>query len=170
MSGSANALLRRRRGQSMVEFAVALPLIMLLAVGGIELGRGYAAAVAVSDAARDGARLAAGKTATGNGPGVAAMCDLIKADLASLLPVASVTCPRLPGHPPPFNIPADYTAPAGGTAVVLISCGTSVDCRGAGSRFYQSQIDVWVYFGFNDVNLLGGAITIPGSSRSTTTW
>jgi hypothetical protein len=170
MSGSAKAQLRHRRGQSMVEFAVALPVIMLLAVGAIEFGRGYAAGVAVSDAARDGARLAAGKTATGIGPGLLAMCNLITADLASLAPAASVTCPRLILHPLPFNSPADFAAPAGGRVVVGVYCGTSLNCQGAGSRFYQAQIDVGVYFGFNDVNLLGGSFVIPGTSRATTTW
>jgi hypothetical protein len=170
MSGSAKAQLRHRRGQSMVEFAVALPVIMLLAVGAIELGRGYAAAVAVSDAARDGARLASGKTATGIGPGLAAICSLVTSDLASLAPAASVNCPRQVFHPPPFTSPADFPAPAGGRVVVAIYCGTSLNCQGAGGRFYQAQIDVWVYFGFNDVNLLGGSFVIPGSSRATTTW
>jgi hypothetical protein len=170
MSGSANAPLRHRRGQAMVEFAIALPVIMLLAVGGIELGRGYAAGVAVSDAARDGARLAGGKTAAGNGPGTAAMCSLITADLASLVPAASVTCPRIVGHPAPFFSPADYPALAGGRVTVVFYCGTSGNCQGVGGRLYQTQIDVGVFFGFNDVNLLGGAITIPGYSRATTTW
>jgi hypothetical protein len=27
-----------------------------------------------------------------------------------------------------------------------------------------------VYYGFDDLNLLGGAITISGSSRATTSW
>jgi hypothetical protein len=170
MMGSAAAELREQRGQSMVEFAIALPVLMLLAVGGIEMGRGYAAAVAVSDAARDGARYAAGKTAAGNGPGLAEICRLVTADMASLTPAASVACPSLVGHPPPFVRGVDYPAPAGGRAVVAIYCGSSGNCQGAGSRFYQTQIDVWVYYGFNDVNLLGGAITIPGSSRATTSW
>jgi hypothetical protein len=170
MSGSAKAHLRHRRGQSMVEFAVTLPVIMLLAVGAIELGRGYAAAVAVSDAARDGARLAAGKTAAGGGPGLAAICTLVTSDLTSLVPRASVTCPQQVLHPPPFVSGVDFAAPAGGRVVVAIYCGTSLNCAGVGNRFYQAQIDVWVYFGFNDVNLLGGAFTIPGSSRATTSW
>ncbi len=152
----------------MVEFAVTIPVLMLLAVGGIELGRAYSAAVATSDAARDGARYAAGKTAAGNGPGVAAICSLVTADLVTL--TSSVTCPVVVGHAPPFVKGVDYPAPAGGSAVVAIYCGTSINCQGVGSRFYQSEVDVYVYFGFNDLNLLGGAFTIPGSSRSTTSW
>jgi hypothetical protein len=159
---------RGRNGQAMVEFAIAVPIVLLLAVGGIEFGRGYSAAVATSDAARDGARLAAGKTAAGNGPGLAAMCTLVTADLATL--TATVTCPVSVGHPPPFVSGVDFAAPAGGRAVVVVYCGVSLNCQGAGNRLYQSEVDVYVYYGFNDVNLLGGAFTIPGSSRATTSW
>ena len=60
----------RNRAQALVEFAIALPILILLVAGVLELGRGYSYAVATSDAARDGARAAAGKTATTNGPGV----------------------------------------------------------------------------------------------------
>src|SRR5260370_34627835 len=71
-------------GQALVEFAIALPILILLVAGVLELGRGYSYAVATSDAARDGARAAAGKTATTNGPGIVAMCDVIKADLVAV--------------------------------------------------------------------------------------
>ncbi|MEA2656772.1 MAG: TadE-like protein, partial [Chloroflexota bacterium] len=46
----------RPRGQALVEFAIALPILMLLVAGVLELGRGYGYAIATSDAARDGAR------------------------------------------------------------------------------------------------------------------
>ena len=54
---------RRPRGQALVEFAIALPILILLVAGVLELGRGYAVAVSTSDAARDGARYAAAKAA-----------------------------------------------------------------------------------------------------------
>lgn len=151
----------------MVEFAIAVPVLMLLAVGGLELGRGYVAAVGVSDAARDGARLAAGKLAAGGGPGLAPICSIVTADLVAL--TTSVTCVQV-GHPLPFNAGPDYVAPAGGRAVLVVYCGVSANCQGVGNRLYQSEVDVGVYFGFNDVNLLGGAFIIPGTSRSTTSW
>jgi len=70
----------RSRAQALVEFAIALPILILVVAGVLELGRGYSYAVATSDAARDGARYVAGKTATTNGPGIAAMCDVVKDD------------------------------------------------------------------------------------------
>jgi len=150
----------------MVEFALALPILMLLAAGTIEVGRGYQFGVATSDAARDGARYVAGKTATTNGPGLANMCSLVTADLAAV--TSNVACPTQVGHAPPFVAGTDYTKPVAGQAVVVVYCGTSADCAGNASPQYQSEVDVYVYYGFNDLNLFGGLITITGSSRTTT--
>ena len=160
---------QRKSGQAMVEFAITLPILVLLVAGVLELGRGYVFAIATSDAARDGARYVAGKTSTTNGPGIAAMCTLVIADLKAI--TSTVSCPATAvGHLPPFNAPADYTAPAAGQAVVAVYCGASLDCKGSVTSVTNSEIDVYVYYGFNDLNLLGGAITISGSSRAITSW
>ena len=120
------------------------------------------------DAARGGARYIAGKTSLTDGPGLASMCSLITADLAAT--TTNVSCATLVAHAPPFVVGTDYANPTGGQAVVVVSCGTSVDCRGTPNPLFQSQIDVYVYYGFNDLNLFGGRITISGSSRTTTSW
>lgn len=156
------------QGQALVEFTIALPILILLVAGVLELGRGYAFAVASSDAARDGARYVAGKTATTNGPGLANMCSLVTADLAAV--TSNITCPRQIGHAPPFVKGVDYPAPVAGQAIVTVYCGASVNCTGSTSQPYRSEVDVIVYYGFNDLNLLGGLVTISGASRSTTSW
>jgi Flp pilus assembly protein TadG len=158
----------RRRGQALVEFAISVPILVLLVAGVLELGRGYAFAMATSDAARDGARYVAGKTSTTNGPGLANMCSLITADLAAV--TSNVSCPTQVNHAPPFVAGVDYTTPAAGQAVVAVYCGTSVNCTGSVTTLYESEVDVYVYYGFSDLNLLGGGITISGSSRATTSW
>jgi len=158
----------RLYGQALVEFAIAVPILILLVAGVIELGRGYSYAVATSDAARDGARYVAGKTATTNGPGITAMCNLIGADLAAVS--SSISCATQVGHAPPFVKGVDYTAPAGGQVVIVVYCGASANCTGSASPLYQSEVDVYVYYGFNDLNLLGGLVTISGSSKTTTSW
>lgn len=159
---------RHRRGQALVEFAIALPVLILLVAGVAELGRGYTFAVATSDAARDAARYVAGKTSTTNGPGLASMCKLVIADLAAT--TTNVSCPtQVTLHVPPF-LASDFTAPVAGQAVVVVYCGTSLNCAGSATTLYQSEVDVSVYYGFSDLNLLGGGITISGSSRSTTSW
>src|SRR5260370_26234013 len=100
------------RGQALVEFAIALPVLIFLIAGVLELGRGYSYAVATSDAALDGARYVAGKTATTNGPGIAAMCDIVKADLmAAVSPPSSISCTTQVGHAPPVVSGVDYAAP-----------------------------------------------------------
>jgi Flp pilus assembly protein TadG len=159
---------RFRTGQALVEFAIALPILMLLVAGVLELGRGYGYAIATSDAARDGARYAAGKTSLTNGPGLASMCSIITADLAAV--TTNISCPTLVAHAPPFVSGTDFTNPVGGQAVVVVYCGTSLNCAGATNALYQSEIDVYVYYGFNDLNLFGGRITISGSSKTTTSW
>jgi hypothetical protein len=132
------------------------------------MGRGYSFAVATSDAARDAARYVAGKTATTNGPGLPAMCGLVTADLAAM--TSSVSCPTQVGHAPPFVAGTDYTKPVAGQAVVAVYCGSSLNCSGSITKLYQSEVDVFVYYGFSDLNILGGGITIQGSSRATTAW
>lgn len=158
----------KSRGQALVEFAVCLPILILLAAGVLELGRGYSFGVATSDAARDGARYVAGKTATNNGPGLTNMCSLVTADLASV--TSNVSCATQVGHAPPFVAGTDYTKPAGGQAVVVVYCGSSANCTGGLYSLYGSEVDVGVYYGFNDLNLFGGLITIGATSRETTSW
>jgi len=51
--------LRNRRGQSLVEFAVVTPLLLLLVVGLMEFGRAWNVSQVVTEAARQGARIAA---------------------------------------------------------------------------------------------------------------
>lgn len=150
----------------MVEFAIALPILILLVAGVLELSRGYMVAIATSDAARDGARYVAGKTASTDGPGLANMCALITSDLASV--TANVSCPTQVFSPPPFATPS----PVAGQAVVFVYCGSvaPTDCTGTPYRVYGEEIDVYVYYGFDDLNLFGGRITISGSSKTTTSW
>ena len=159
---------RRGRGQALVEFALALPVLVVLVAGVLELGRGYAFAMETSNTARDAARYVAGKTATTNGPGLAAMCNLVTADLAAV--TTNITCPVQVNHAPPFVAGTDYTRPVAGQAVVAVYCGTSSNCTGSVQTLYQSEVDVYVYYGFSDLNILGGGITITGSSRATTAW
>ena len=159
---------RSRKGQALVEFAIALPVLAVLIAGVLEMGRGYAFAVATSDAPRDAARYAAGKTSTTNGPGLAAMCSLVTSDLAAM--TSNVSCPTQVNHAPPFVSGTDYTKPVAGQAVIAVYCGSSANCAGSVTTLYQSEVDVYVYYGFSDLNILGGGITIQGSSRATTAW
>ena len=59
MSGTARAHRRprrRQRGQGLVEFAIAAPVLFILVFGVIDFGRGMSADVTVTNSAREGAR------------------------------------------------------------------------------------------------------------------
>lgn len=151
-----------------MEFAITLPILLLLVGGTVFLGRGYSFAVATSNAARDGARYVAGKTSATNGPGLTSMCNVVKADLAAVS--SNFSCPTTVGHAPPFVAGTDYAKPTGGQVVVAVYCGTSANCAGGVDTQYLSEVDVGVYYGFNDLNLFGGLITIGSTARATTSW
>lgn len=57
--GRLRAALFDRRGQSLVEFALALPVLLLVLFGITEFGRAFQAYLTVNHIAREGARLAA---------------------------------------------------------------------------------------------------------------
>lgn len=159
---------RKTRGQALVELAITLPLLILLVAGLLELGRGYSFGVATSDAARDAARYIAGKTSSTNGPGIAMMCKIITADLQAV--TTNISCATLVAKVPPLTPGADYPKPVPGQVTVGVYCGASADCSGSITRVYNSLIAVYVSYGFSDLNILGGGITITGSSRATTSW
>lgn len=50
---------RNNRGQALVEFALLLPLVMLILIGIVEFGRAWQAKQTLTDVAREGARIAA---------------------------------------------------------------------------------------------------------------
>ena len=60
-----------RRGQSLVEFALVVPILLLMLVGIIEFGRAWNVSQTVTYAARQGSRVAAVLNATGSDPVVA---------------------------------------------------------------------------------------------------
>ena len=49
---------RREQGQSLAEFALVLPIVLLILAGVLDLGRAYFSYVAVTDAAAEGAAYA----------------------------------------------------------------------------------------------------------------
>ena len=55
---------KRERGQAMVEAAIAIPLLLVLMVGIFEVGRAYQTWQVVTNAAREGARMAVTPTST----------------------------------------------------------------------------------------------------------
>jgi Flp pilus assembly protein TadG len=51
-----NTVRRSQKGATMVEFAIVLPLLLMLVLGTVEFGRAYNAKISVTHAAREGVR------------------------------------------------------------------------------------------------------------------
>ena len=58
---------RRQRGQSLVEFAFAFPIFLLLVLGIVDFGMGLKTWISITNAARESARYGAVYCASGNG-------------------------------------------------------------------------------------------------------
>lgn len=109
----------RLRGQSLTEFAVALPVLLLLVCGILDLGRAFYAAVTVTDAARDGARTLITNTG-GYGPGKEAGYAAAQAAASNLNGgvAVTITCPDTgnacvgdptgPVHDQPVTVDVSY--------------------------------------------------------------
>lgn len=66
-NGYRKTLVVRGNGQSLVEFAMILPLMVLVIAGIVDLGRAFYASITISNAAREGARY--GTLNSGSTPG-----------------------------------------------------------------------------------------------------
>jgi Flp pilus assembly protein TadG len=82
----------RRRGQSLVEFTLVLPLFFLLVAGMVDFGMGLYSNMTVINAAREGARLSV--TAPGNIASVEARVRAMATGLDSTDLTVTTTCQR----------------------------------------------------------------------------
>ncbi|WJH23444.1 TadE/TadG family type IV pilus assembly protein [Pseudarthrobacter defluvii] len=75
------------RGAAAVEFAILLPLLLMLVLGTIEFGRAYNAQITLTNAARDGVRV----MAINNDPTAAKKAAQNAAASISTIPVSNIT-------------------------------------------------------------------------------
>lgn len=134
---------RRQRGQSLVEFALVAPVLLLLFSGVLDLGRAFYYQVSATDAARDGVRLAAGNYG-GHGPDLATICSEITQDLSAVPSVSCVTS----SHAPPYHSGVDFAQPASGTAVAVIYCGSAAACGAYSGAPQHYDLAVQVNYAF----------------------
>ena len=104
---------RRERGQALVEFALVLPIFLILVLGIVDFGWALRSWITVTNSAREGARMGA----------VGATCDDIKqravdtsADLLTLSDVTVENCRGDPGTSVVVTVTYDYSfiTPLGG--------------------------------------------------------
>lgn len=65
----------KRRGQSMVEFALILPILLILVAGGADLGRALFVGIQITDAARQASLYAAGNPTSYTQPELKAIAE-----------------------------------------------------------------------------------------------
>ncbi len=176
----------RSRGQSMVEFAILSPILLLLVSGMLDLGRAYYYEVVTTDAARDAARFAIGYSAASGaavGPGIGSVCDRATADLAnvtlmgtSIGNVRCVTTTSLPGTSRPFYPAGSVPAPSANQAVVVVYCPAGGDCSTTAASPTNQKLSVTVYYGFSLLtpgmnNMVGGSLlTFQNTAVMTSLW
>jgi hypothetical protein len=80
---------RRERGQALVEFALTFPILLLILVAVVDLGRAFYAGVVAEQAAREGARLAMGAV-----PGTGVTAANIETQVSTALGYGCAGCPN----------------------------------------------------------------------------
>jgi PKD repeat protein len=125
----------RTRGQSLVEFALVLPVLLLILIITIDFGRVYLGWVTLNNAAR----IAANYAASGPQPWTQGQEDQYRAIVAS--ETNGINCP-LPTPIPDPTYPGSTTTTVGGRAVVALTCKFSLITPFLGNFFPGGQVNV----------------------------
>ena len=124
ITGSRRRRGRGERAQSVIEFAIAVPVLLTLLLGMVELGNGLNSYIKIISVARDAARLGA-QVCTGVTP--YSNCD---GKLTSLVTTETDSLTT--------NVPVTCTAGGAGTCITHISLGTN----GAGNTIHAVKVAV----------------------------
>jgi Flp pilus assembly protein TadG len=99
----------RPHGQSAVEFAILLPVLMLILFGVLDLGRIFFAAITVANAARAGARYATQHPSDTAGIKTVAEAEAHGTSIVLTNNMVSVTCPLGCGSNQPIQVTVTYS-------------------------------------------------------------
>ena len=116
--GTLAAATERVRGQSLVEFALVLPVFLLLLLVAIDMGRVYLGWVTLNNAARIGANYAAENPTASFGPG-SVYANAIQADVDA---AAGLDCPIGSIPAPTFSGSGTPATSLGNLATVNLNC------------------------------------------------
>ncbi len=116
-----SARIRTQCGASLVELAIVLPFLLLLALGAIDFGRAYYLSIEVTNAAKAGAQFGA---ANGNLTNFAGMETAANADAADVpggvAPVATWGCECSDGSSVVASCSTPPTCPGGATSPIYL--------------------------------------------------
>lgn len=87
------SLQKSSKGQSLVEFALILPILVLVIVGVFDLGRAFFALITINNAAREGARYATLHRGDFDGMKNAAVAEAINSGITITVADITVACP-----------------------------------------------------------------------------
>ena len=124
----------RGRGQGLVEFALVLPVFMVILIGMVDLGRAIWANNSVANAAREAARFAAVhggscKDLSSTACGSSSYCPVGPKGPLTAVPAVSTSCPYpSPSKTAVRNTATGYLVGGGATSTVTVCYGTS--CAG----------------------------------------
>lgn len=149
--GRVSRLLRSRRGQSLVEFSLVLPVLLIMVFGIIDFGLGLRSYISLTNATREGARFAAVGNPAGSFPSqcdgtttttvIGRTCVAVEGLNRSNITSVTVTYPDGQGPGNSVIVSADYTYQyitplgdiihffSGGTLTETLPLSTSTDMR-----------------------------------------
>ncbi len=119
-AGSRRRRRQRTRGQSLVEFAIVLPVFLLIAFAIFDFGLAFDASIGISNAAREGARQGATQP---NAAAITARVRTVAGRLNDSRLTVTVTCKTTTGAACPGGIAGATT---GGSVVVRVGYSYSM--------------------------------------------
>jgi TadE-like protein len=150
----------RSRGQGLVEFALVLPVFMVILIGMVDLGRAIWANNSVANAAREAARFASVhggscEDLTGSVCSSSNYCPVGPRDTLTAVPTASASCPYPSNSKQTIYDTARGYVVGGGASVTVTACYFSVDpAHAASSCSGDTDQTTW------GTNKRGNAVTV----------
>jgi hypothetical protein len=115
---------RRQGGQALIEFALVIPIFLVILIGMVDVGRAIWANNALANAAREGARYA-----VVHGGSKSNLCPVGPPAPLTVIPAASSTCPfPSPSREAIRNTTRQFLVGGGGNITVTVCYGTG--CSG----------------------------------------
>jgi Flp pilus assembly protein TadG len=95
-------------GQELAEFAIVLPLLLLVAFGVLDLGRIFHSAITITNAAREGARYGMIHSDDVDGIAAATLAEAQNSGIDLSTSIIDVTCPEGCGSGLPIRVTVEY--------------------------------------------------------------
>lgn len=150
-----------RRGQALVETALLIPVLLMLVMGSDDFGRVFYYSIAVTNAAREGARQAAyyDPTSSGNpGDNATAVWNAVTAELPSGITPVEIA----PGNgldcPTAAQIPGDYPSSSQPNTANVFICFNNLSTNTSAPQ--GSPVTVTILYSFTPVTPMASLVGI----------